>query len=188
MSGWRVLGVDASPAGTGIARPDGGHETWINKLKAKEPTGARLTFLYDHATALLDEHRVDLVVIEAYNYGLKKFGDVFGIGEAAGVIKLAIAQRGIPLVSVSPGGRAKFATGTGRGNKDLVLSEWSRITGVDFAGDHNQADASVLRELGMHLLGEPTYQLSSDRLLALTAVKKNPWNAAALKLTKERAA
>lgn len=186
MSRYKVLGVDASPAGTGVARPDGSRDTWVNKLAKGSPTAARLLYLSEQTNALLDVYAVDLAVIEGYNYGLKKFGDVFGIGEAAGVIKLAIAQRGIPLVSVSPNGRAMFATGKGNAAKALVLSEWSRVTGIDFGGDHNQADAHVLREMGLHLVGQPTYDLSPERLRALTAVKQNAWNVAALKLAEER--
>jgi Holliday junction resolvasome RuvABC endonuclease subunit len=196
---WRVLGIDASPSATGICRPDGELETWKNALKRGEPTARRLVYINDQVRSLLhlDEDSacttdcgglIDLAVIEGYNYGLKKFGDVFGIGESAGVIKLALAWRAIPLVTVSPAARAKFATGKGNAPKATVLEQWSRITGVDFAGDDNKADAHVLREIGLHLLGTPTYDLAPAHLEALTLVRKNTWNAAVLNQLKGSAA
>lgn len=190
---WRVLGIDASPSATGICRPDGGLETWKNALKRGEPTARRLIFIDEQVERLLNElGRVyafpHLAVIEGYNYGLKKFGDVFGIGEAAGVVKLALGRADIPLVTVSPAARAKFATGKGNAPKATVLERWSRITGVDFGKDDNQADAHALREIGLHLLGTPTYDLAPPHLEALTLVRKNPWNAAVLTALEERAA
>lgn len=186
---WRVLGIDASPASTGICAPDGDLETWKNTLKKGEPTGRRLEYIDNQIRSVLHEQGdIDLAVIEGYNYGLKKFGDVFGIGEAAGVIKLALAVKGIPVVTVSPNARAKFATGAGNANKARVLAEWGRITGIDFGKDDNQADAHALRELGLHLLGTPTYDLTRGHLEALTAVRKNPFNAAVLRELLERAA
>lgn len=186
VSEWRVLGIDASPAATGIARPDGSLDTWTNKLKKGEPTAERLKLLHGKAAVLVTDHPIDLAVIEGFNYGLRRFGDVFGIGEAAGVIKLALAHANVPLITVSPAGRAMFATGLGNAAKAVVLADWKRITGVDFGKDDNQADAHVLREMGLHLLGQPTYQLSPERLRALEAVKKNEWNAKTLKAVKER--
>lgn len=186
-----VLGIDASPSATGICRPDDQLETWKNALKRGEPTGRRLLFIADQMERLLNElgaiyQLPDLAVIEGYNYGLKKFGDVFGIGEAAGIIKLGLWGADIPLVTVSPAARAKFATGKGNAPKATVVERWSQITGVEF-GDDNQCDAHVLREIGLHLLGEPTYDLSPPHLEALTLVKKNEWNAATLAGVKESA-
>lgn len=191
---WRVLGIDASPANTGICTPEGELATWKNALKKGEPTARRLILIDEQLRSLLGElmmngqGRIDLAVIEGYNYGLKKFGDVFGIGEAAGVIKLGLAWHSIPLVTVSPAARAKFATGKGNSAKAAVLDVWGRITGVDFGKDDNQADAHVLREMGLHLLGAPTYHLPPPHLEALTLVRKNPWNAAVLRDLKEQAA
>jgi Holliday junction resolvasome RuvABC endonuclease subunit len=187
---WRVLGIDASPSATGICRPDGEVDTWKNALKKGEPTARRLVYIEEQILALLDEYDVDLAVIEGYNYGLKKFGDVFGIGEAAGVIKLALGRACIPLVTVSPAARAKFATGKGDAPKATVIERWSQISGrgQDFGKDDNKADAHVLREIGLHLLGAPTYDLAPPHLEALTLVRKNAWNAAVLNELKGRAA
>jgi hypothetical protein len=59
-------------------------------------------------------------------------------------------------VTVSPAARAKFATGKGDAPKATVIERWGQISGrgQDFGKDDNKADAHVLREIGLHLLGD----------------------------------
>lgn len=169
-----IIGVDPSPTASGIAYPDGATDVLrLPDLKeAGHHTGDRLAEVFRRFSRDLDEHRPDLMVIETYNVGMKKFGHVFQIGEVGGVFRLAAALAGVPMVGVTPAARAQFGAGNGNAAKKVVVTTWSGLTGLTFADD-NACDAHILREMGYWLVGGSgaVSQLPPKHTAALTKVK-----------------
>lgn len=170
----RIIGVDPSPTASGIAYPDGSTDVLLlPDLKAAgHQTGDRLAEVFRRFSRDLDEHQPDLMVIETYNVGMRKFGHVFQIGEVGGVFRLAAALAGVPMIGVTPAARAQFGSGNGNTAKKAVVSTWSGLTGQTFADD-NACDAHILREMGYWLVGGSgaVSQLPPKHTAALTKVK-----------------
>lgn len=81
----------------------------------------------------------DLVVIEGFAYGAKGRAvlDIAGMGW---LVRVALVERGYPVVEVPPASLKMFATGKGNADKNAMLGE--AIRKLHYAGnDHNEADA-----------------------------------------------
>ena len=86
-------------------------------------------------------------------------------------------KRNIRMQTVAPTAAKKFCTGSGKGEKNLILREvWKRWQ-VDAAND-NEADAYILLRIGLVLAGvaEPDTEPEREVIAALTGgrVKKLP--------------
>ena len=66
-------------------------------------------------------------------------------------IRLALYERGMPFVIISPSQLKKFVTGKGVGEKSMILREAYKRWAVN-AADDNQADAAVLAYLAEALV------------------------------------
>lgn len=157
----RVIGIDPSLSGTGFAQHHGQLHTI--KTTAKMGDGERLLHLYRELVKLTTDG-ADFAVIEdlpthAMSAGLT--------GRAQGIVRMTLAQRGIPYVAIPPASLKKFATGKGNAKKDAMRQAWLEFTGVDNADD-NQVDAAWLRQIGLHLKGE-TVHLPPEQLAAVAA-------------------
>ena len=170
-----MVGIDPSPTASGIARTDGSTETWKDPglMDAGHATGSRLRELFDKAEELFRVEAPDLVLLEGYNPGLKKFGPDIQLGEVGGVFKLAAERAGLVVVVMTPSARSEFGCGVGNKSKKIVMAGWKQVTGLAFKDD-NQCDASILREAGLWLLGSsdvaPSLPFTHQK--ALTKVKE----------------
>ena len=66
-------------------------------------------------------------------------------------VRLALYERGLPFVVISPSQLKKFVTGKGVGEKSMILREAYKRWNVN-ASDDNQADAAVLAYLAEALI------------------------------------
>lgn len=174
-----VIGIDPSLTATGIARP-GGSTTTIRTHADGGP--ARLRNIYDGVLDIIAEHRInelsvdwfpspahdaediDLAVVE----DLPTHGHSAGkLGQAHGVVRLALVVAEVPFVTVPPATLKKFATGSGVATKADMRIELYRRTELDLRDD-NQVDAWWLRALGAELLGEPVIDLPKHYRAAIT--------------------
>lgn len=116
-------------------------------LAKKLRAGERLQYLRDTICEALDEYGVEIVLMEGYGFGAKN--KAHSLGEAGGVIKLAILEMGIPIVIVPPSVLKKFLTGKGNAKKDLMIlhvyKKWAYET-----EDDNTADAYTLARFAYH--------------------------------------
>lgn len=146
----RVVGLDLSLTGTGIAHPDGTTETIRTKHRGCE----RLIHIRDHITAAIWPHRVpaNLVVIEDYAYS-RAAAHSHELGELGGVVRVALHERGIPFVCVGPSSLKKFATGKGNADKHAMRIAAYKTADLEF-DDDNQCDAAWLRWMGLYALIE----------------------------------
>lgn len=159
----RVIGIDPSLSATGFAHADG--ELWTIKTTAKMGDGERLLFMYRmlaNATLGADFAVIEDLPTHAMSAGLT--------GRAQGIVRMTLAQRGIPYTAVPPATLKKFATGKGNCKKPDMRQAWLEFSGEDNADD-NQVDAAWLRQIGLHLKGEEV-KLPADQLAAVDKYKE----------------
>jgi Holliday junction resolvasome RuvABC endonuclease subunit len=150
MSSIRVIGVDPSLSGTGIAYDDGQLAT----VKTKASDGnARLQPIYDAvytaAGGLNWRGTPTLAVIEDLPVNAMSAGKT---GQAQGVVRMALVAAGVSILALSPASLKKFATGKGNAKKPDMIAAWEERSGV-LVKDDNQVDAAFLREYGRLIMG-----------------------------------
>lgn len=154
-----VIGIDPSLDGTGIAYHDGSTVTCSGN-----GGDARLPMIQDYVAGAAQGAALAVVEdLPTHAHGAGK------TGMAHGVVRLTLMTHGVPYRTVTPATLKKFATGKGNCTKpDMRMSLYQRA-GLDIRDD-NQVDAWWLRELGLHLIGEPTLELPKTHLAALDKV------------------
>jgi Holliday junction resolvasome RuvABC endonuclease subunit len=132
----RILALDLSLTSTGAA-----HEGGTCRITSKKRGTERLIEIREAIRSLALSVAPDLVVVEGYSMGSR--GRVFDIGELGGIVKVLLADMGIPVAIVPPSCLKKFATGKGNADKDSMLE--AAIRNFGFGGHGNdEADAWLL--------------------------------------------
>lgn len=145
------LGLDLSLTATGIA-----HSTGTVTIGARVKGAERLVTIRDKVLRWYSCDKATLVVVEGYSYA--SVNQAHQVGELGGVVRVALYERDIPVAVVSPGQRAKYATGRGNAKKAEVVSAISARSGLSFADD-NQVDAWILRAMALDHYGAPLVQM-----------------------------
>lgn len=107
--------------------------------------------------------RPDLVVIEAMAPGMNSPYTL----ERAGLfymVQLALWKANIPILLAAPTQVKKFCTGSGRGEKSMMIRETFRKWGVEVAND-NEADSVSLLAIGKAWLGAPTQNKAEEEVM-----------------------
>ncbi|MDY0150746.1 MAG: crossover junction endodeoxyribonuclease RuvC [Candidatus Cloacimonas sp.] len=87
---------------------------------SKQPSlPERLTELYKQICAVLDEHQPKMAAVESMFFH-KQVKSIFTLGHARGVILLALAMKGIPIIEYSPREIKKSVVGNGNATKAQV--------------------------------------------------------------------
>jgi len=145
----RVIGMDPSLSQFGIAYRQGERVRAYSIKTGKLRGFARLQYLEEGVSAILDVTTPDIVVYE--DYAMAGKGRVFHIGELGGVIKMLILRRGIGILSVPPTSMKMFTTGSGGGkskdSKARVQQAVIEQTGQTFASS-DEYDATALLMMG----------------------------------------
>lgn len=175
-----IVGIDPSLTSTGIAIVDTddplvidvhrveskGHagDTWVQRL-------TRIESIADRVFAVVAASNPDgggMVVLESPSYG-SKAGSVHDRSGAWWAIYSRLHHAGSTVVPVPPTNRAKYATGSGRSNKDTVMLAASRRYPHAPITDNNEADAVILAAIGARIVGQPIEEsLPQAHLAALT--------------------
>ena len=159
----RVVGLDLSLAGTGIALADG--TTTTVKTRPKDGD-RRLLQIQDAVSAAVKPvtgDRVDLVVVEDLVAGTRVAGIT---GMVHGIVRSLLLQAEVPYATVAPTTLKAYATGRGTADKTAVALARLYAASAEFADD-NQCDAAWLRWAGLDWLGRPEVavpQAQRDRL------------------------
>ena len=186
----RILGIDTSLTGTGLARIDyhvahseaAGKPIYIadtatvsapgpTKDKSKRAMCRRVNALIDQIEwCFQDGERPDAVGIEALAYGAKGASAwvlpwIFGR-----VIELA-EKYDVPLTTVSTAGRAKFATGKGNADKETVLLAAARAVPEAAVTNNNEADALIVGAVVCQRLGLPILPVTQYRRDVIEALE-----------------
>jgi Holliday junction resolvasome RuvABC endonuclease subunit len=138
-----VIGLDPSLTATGWA-------TAATTGTITEGAGDdRLKLLYNAVTLL--SATSDVAVVEDLPANAKSAGLT---GRAQGVVRLALMRNMVPYVTVPAATVKKVITGKGNASKSDIRMAIYRRAGLDLADD-NQADAWVLRQIGLILFDQP---------------------------------
>ncbi|MFB3137871.1 MAG: crossover junction endodeoxyribonuclease RuvC [Phycisphaerales bacterium] len=121
----RVLGIDPGLRLTGYGcvelRPNVQEpalvEAGVLRLKAKAPMAFRLGQLYDDLTALLDELRPNIMVVEQLFSHYRHVRTAILMGHARGVVLLAGESRGVTIDELLPTEVKKAIAGNGHATK-----------------------------------------------------------------------
>jgi len=121
-----VLGVDPGTSVTGFgvvtsapARTGLLVECGVLRPRAGATLPLRLKIIHDGVSALLERHRPDVVAVEGVFYGTNVRSTVV-LAHARGVVLLAAAEAGVPVVEYSPAMIKKAVTGRGAALKPQV--------------------------------------------------------------------
>ncbi len=79
----------------------------------------RLKVLYERICSVLDEYKPEIAAVESMFFH-KQVKSIFTLGHARGVILLALASKGIPMVEYSPREIKKSVVGGGNATKTQV--------------------------------------------------------------------
>lgn len=112
----------------------------------------------------------DLVAIE----GLAFMAIGTSLVQLAGLnylTRILLAEFKWPFVIVAPTTLKKFITGSGKGDKDMVMMSIYKNYGFE-ACDNNEGDAFGLAACAMALLGKPLKELTKPQLEVVTLLKK----------------
>ena len=166
---YRVAGLDISLTGTGIATlggttrvPTTGHrrDTIVQRNQ-------RMRHITD--TVLTDVGDVHLACVEGPSHH-SVGGSVWDRGGLWWMIVSALCARDIPVAIVPPMSRAKYATGKGTSRKAAVLDAAQARYGAILPTD-DEADALILRAMGLHWLGQPLAEVPDGHRAALAGVQ-----------------
>ena len=141
----RVLGVDPGLQITGYAvlevRPQAPYVCEAGVVRSAESRAItdmapRLRALYDGIVEVLEQYKPAVAVVEQLYAHYQHPRTAILMGHARGVILLAAAQRGVPVVSYNATRIKKTLTGNGHASKE-------------------QVQRTIQRELGLPQLPEP---------------------------------
>lgn len=155
----RVLGLDLSLTGTGIARLGAeGVELTMTVRPGKRAGHERIDFIMCMIYEAQRGAMLDLVVVEGPSYGNQGNGErQKGHHERAGLwwlVTQGLWAAGRPYAVVTPAQRAKYATGDGRSKKAAVLAAArARYGHLAVLANDNEADALILAHMGVDHLG-----------------------------------
>lgn len=162
----KVVGLDLSLTGTGIAYVDGTIATLKTALRGLE----RLAWIVATVTDTVEPGAadVDLVVIE--DVAPVRANAIAQLAMLHGAVRLTLHKRGVPMAFVPPATLKKYATGRGVATKpDMRMALYKRV-GIDLADD-NQVDAWWLRAAGLDHLGTPVIDMPATHRDALKKVE-----------------
>lgn len=122
----RVLGIDPGlqVTGYGLLAARGAHvrvvEAGVVRTEQGKPLEERLRRLHDLASGVIAELRPDAIVVEDLYSHYRHPVTAILMGHARGVIFLAAAEAGVPVVSYGATRIKKSLTGQGRASKEQV--------------------------------------------------------------------
>lgn len=113
--------------------------------------------------------KAEVAAIEGYAYAARAT-HAHSLGEAGGVVRLALHRLGVPVVEIAPALIKVYAAGKGNASKELVLVEAVKRLGYEGA-NNNEADALWLWALMQDALGAPVVTVPQAHRKALASVK-----------------
>lgn len=121
----RILGLDPGTAtvGYGIVEEDDGQVVAVDfgviTTSPDDATGRRLQIIYQELDQLLARYRPDAAAIEEVFFG-RNITTAISVGQARGVLLLALANAGIPVAEYSPPKIKEAVSGYGKASKEQV--------------------------------------------------------------------
>lgn len=122
----RILGIDPGTATTGFGvldvTPDGAMkliEYGLVSTTKDQPYGLRLELIYEGITAIILKHSPEVIAIERLFFATNALTAI-AVGQAIGVIKLAIHKQGLPVFDYTPMQVKLYVGGSGKADKKVM--------------------------------------------------------------------
>ena len=157
-----VLGIDPGLAVTGYAVLSAGpgmpeailHEAGVIRLVRGQSLQSRLLHLEESLTALIRTHRPVCLVCEELYAHYRHPKTAILMGHARGVVLVAAARLGLPVVSVGATHVKKLLTGNGHASKRQMQSAVARMLGLSKLPEPpDVADAIAIAFCGLRQQG-----------------------------------
>ncbi len=133
----RILGLDPGTAtvGYGVIEERQGQIAMVTfgVLRTRPQDGdmaRRLQKIYDGLNRLLADHQPDAAAIEQLFFG-RNITTAIQVGQARGVLLLALANAGIPVAEYSPPKIKEAVSGYGNASKEQVQFMVQNLLGLD---------------------------------------------------------
>lgn len=139
----RILAIDPATL-CGFAHSNGHHGVW-SLGEASEGQGRRLIRLRSLIHGAAKMWGIDRIAAEAASFGSKFASTQQFHNELRGVMRLVAAEIGAEFYELKPTTIKKFATGSGRAEKQQMIAACKRLLGIE-ARDSNEADALFILE------------------------------------------
>ncbi len=168
----RVFGIDpgSERTGYGCVDTDGRRHRLVVCGALKVPAGAsfpeRLRHIHEGLTALIAEHRPEMVAIENLFHSVN-VRSALKLGHARGVAMLAAVQAGIAIVEYTPAEIKRAVVGYGRAEKKQVQEMVRLLLALDAPpAPHDAADALAVAICHVHNAGgAPQHLIEESRRL-----------------------
>lgn len=143
----KLMGLDASLNGTGMAHPAGtGAGVVTHRVNPGTKRGSsRLWHNLKKLQERLEEAQPGVVFLEGYAMNAK--GNVFQLGEWGGILRLELWRRKIDVYTVTPGTLKYAATGSGAAKKPEMVQACADLFNYH-PSSHDEADAYLLYQYG----------------------------------------
>ncbi len=130
-----ILGIDPGIATTGFAILKKGEKNHQPKVidfgciitGSSSLTGERLVKIYDEVSSLIKKHSPQLISVESL-YFFKNLKTALPVSQAKGVVLLAAAKKGIPVLEFTPLQVKMTVVGYGRAEKKQVQEMIKQLT------------------------------------------------------------
>ncbi|MCG0066266.1 hypothetical protein L0F81_23740 [Streptomyces tricolor] len=162
---YRVAGLDISLTGTGIATLGGTIRVPTTGRRRDTILQRRTRMRHIRDTVLTEVGTVDLACVEGPSHH-SVGGSVWDRGGLWWLIIDGLCARSIPVAVIPPMSRAKYATGKGGSRKAAVLAAAQHRYGAILPTD-DEADALILRAMGLDWLGVPLAEVPEGHRAAL---------------------
>jgi crossover junction endodeoxyribonuclease RuvC len=133
-----ILGVDPSSTSTGYGILDGRRRRFryvtcgCIRPRRGEALEDRLVLLHERLAAVIAEHRPDVAAIERTFVGRDATAAAI-LGQARGVLLLALRQAGLPVSHYTPAEVKKAVVGNGQATKEQVQFMVTKLLGLPAA-------------------------------------------------------
>lgn len=130
-----TLGIDPGTARLGFGVVASGDEPQavefgVVQTAADRPMPERLIELHGAVRRLLERHRPDSLAIEQLFFA-RNVTTAMAVGQARGVVLLAAAQAGVPVVEYTPAEVKQAVVGYGKADKEQMQEMVRIILGLD---------------------------------------------------------
>lgn len=161
-----ILALDLSLTSTGYC-----HNGETGTISVNETGAFRLFLIRKEVEQLINKFSINIVAIEGYAFSSRN-SQAHSIGELGGVVRLLLWELGIPVITIPPTCRAKFATGKGNASKNEVISSISAKTGLVWQnpGADDKCDAWVMEEMVLYRLGRARFAWPEAHVATLEKV------------------
>ncbi len=156
MASKRVLGVDPGTALTGYAvvAEEGGRLSLVAigvvDTPAKMPLPARLQHIYAGLCAVIAEHKPEAAAVEQLFFS-RNTRTAMTVGEARGVVLLALADAGLSIAEYTPMQIKQAVTGYGSADKHQVQEMVRLLLALpDIPRPDDAADAAAVAICCLH--------------------------------------